>query len=962
MRRLTNNWLYGAVSPLLSGRVDSDIYGNSCAELLNMKVHRQGGISRRPPVKGKRFADGFCRIIPFIVDKTHVLSVLFGAGRLGVYDYLNNSLSDNLALPTHAVAIHSWANITANQCKEIRYAQYFNDIYFVHPDFPLMRIRYSAGTYMVSTPQVFVNQDITPHSVDVNITMTGTSASENLTFVFDGVPHSFSIPITSNPKTITDAIMSFDYPGFTLEQSSDGSSITFTPDDTIGKYIQYMINDPDYFRLSKNNGEEAQTCVAVFSFGEIPEGLVGEVYGSDDFLPCYLNRQDPAGKYEFASSIAIVSEKMFLAVNGDPCNIYISRPYGTSQIVYPKRSNDTILDFVQFHMVASETKVMKEESNLPIMISEDTDGYKIYEGVSTAQKLWLPPPENQIKTKEDLSEWRNGYYINGSYVANSAHELKVVYDPQNPVIVSKLRKITTTETTEEDFIERKVVFFLTYDANIDMSKMSYDYTTHEYSARRYNPTTGDYETTYRTKSGSLYPQATVTDSGTGGIKNVYTPTKDTYVNSKTAYYTRSGSGTEHDPYVYTFVDDPQYSSLRTYYEKSVEFTNLDSIPIYEQGPQYVYSDNDEQLRVAYLDNGMIGALMYEDSVVVEAIPLYQYDMTVESEIYETDTEVDKVATASTGMEFQLARGRNDRISWMLLGDYLIIGTESSENRVKPTINAKEQEVSAYSFYGSNRGLAVNMGADIIFLQNGNALRMMYTDDYGLQNMELSLVNPEIMQGTVNELVAMNAPEPSIYSLKDDGSVVCLCIDRANGVQAFSEWTFTSEKPISFCVLENGSRQVLVALMSDGIRTYIGEFDTTEKEVFADCALVVDDGITVIQDNVREYTSRMTANPFDSVMQDGSVTLGLAKNVSKMIFRCLDTGHIRTYFNPKDKTVTRTPVCCDIDGTYEEGLADHSVNVNGGTTRDLMITVESVDDEPMTLLAMAYELRLNRNGA
>lgn len=48
MRRLVNNWLFGQVSQKMTGRLDTDVYANSCNELLNMHVFRQGGITRRP--------------------------------------------------------------------------------------------------------------------------------------------------------------------------------------------------------------------------------------------------------------------------------------------------------------------------------------------------------------------------------------------------------------------------------------------------------------------------------------------------------------------------------------------------------------------------------------------------------------------------------------------------------------------------------------------------------------------------------------------------------------------------------------------------------------------------------------------------------------------------------------------------------------------------------------------------
>lgn len=1007
MRRLTNNWLFGAVSPLLTGRLDSDIYGNSCAELLNMKVHRQGGISRRPPLKKKLETGAYKRMIPFIIDKTHVYAVLLGAGAINVYDYLNNTLvGDTLTLPTHSESVHSWANISANQCAEVKYAQYYNDLYLVHPMFPLMRIRYSS-IFTVSTPQVFVNQDVKPHYIKLTITMNQTVSAENISFTFDGVNHSFSIQPTTSASAIITVLNSYDYPGWTVETESN--TISFTPIGTMDKYIQYDFNDSDLFRFSDGSGNPPSSFTPVFSLEDLDEDELGVVYGSDDFNDCYLNRMNDLGVYEFASDIAIVAEKMFLTVNGNPCNIYASRPYGTSQIVYPKRSNDTILDFVQFELVMTENTTMKDEADLPVSIIKDTTGEVVYEGVSTDQKLWFTPSANQITDRKSLDEYRKGKYVNGDYVAYSANEFVVEYESGQPNIVKKLKRITTSATTEVDYIERVEVYYRTYDETVDTSKLTYDRTTHEYATDRYflklNSTDAETfisehpDVQYEHTSYGYFFEVEITDDGYAGLQNRYEKTKDNYLNSRAAYYTRSGSGTSQEPYVYTYVTNAKLEDISTYYEKSVVFTESSDLPssaeVCEYGYQYVYSGTYNQLRATYLDNGMIGSLTYNDVEVIKAIPYYQFDMSVESNIYETSVEVDKVATASTSMEFQLSSGRNDRIEWMRLGDYVMVGTESSEWRLDSDMNALSSTAKMYSSFGSDNGLSINLGTDVVFLQRGNGLRLFYKDYYGLQNVELTLTNPDIMKGSIKELAGMVTPEPAIYALKTNGDITALCVDRNNGVQAFSAWTFTSEKPVSICVLENDSTQILVALMSDGTHTYIAEFDSTEILHFADCGYqfrktedttivsqktyyakrgeVFEEALPVINpkteglyefglyDDVRNYVSRMTANPFDTVLQDGSVTIGIAKNVSKMIFRCLDTGHLITYFNPKDKTLTRSPICCDSTGTYERGLADHAVNVNGGTTRDLMISVESVGDEPMTLLAMAYELRMNRNG-
>lgn len=49
-------------------------------------------------------------------------------------------------------------------------------------------------------------------------------------------------------------------------------------------------------------------------------------------------------------------------------------------------------------------------------------------------------------------------------------------------------------------------------------------------------------------------------------KGIYTLTSDSSVKSKKTYYTRSGAGTDADPYVYTAVEEPATADIATYYE------------------------------------------------------------------------------------------------------------------------------------------------------------------------------------------------------------------------------------------------------------------------------------------------------------------------------------------------------------------------------------------------------------
>lgn len=70
-----------------------------------------------------------------------------------------------------------------------------------------------------------------------------------------------------------------------------------------------------------------------------------------------------------------------------------------------------------------------------------------------------------------------------------------------------------------------------------------------------------------------------TDDGKYEVVNdptsVFHLTADTTIDTEKTYYTRSGSGTEEDPYVYTIVETPVAADLPTYYEKYYVLVGID---------------------------------------------------------------------------------------------------------------------------------------------------------------------------------------------------------------------------------------------------------------------------------------------------------------------------------------------------------------------------------------------------
>ena len=66
----------------------------------------------------------------------------------------------------------------------------------------------------------------------------------------------------------------------------------------------------------------------------------------------------------------------------------------------------------------------------------------------------------------------------------------------------------------------------------------------------------------------------------------YAPTADTAVDPAKAYYTRTGAGTEADPYVYTEVAEPVDADIATYYEMVPETP----APPYSHGDMWLQGD------------------------------------------------------------------------------------------------------------------------------------------------------------------------------------------------------------------------------------------------------------------------------------------------------------------------------------------------------------------------------------
>lgn len=399
-------------------------------------------------------------------------------------------------------------------------------------------------------------------------------------------------------------------------------------------------------------------------------------------------------------------------------------------------------------------------------------------------------------------------------------------------------------------------------------------------------------------------------------------------------------------------------------------------------------------------------------VFVEGDAYEDVDLSATSQMTLYNKSLVKTATSSCGMEFQTASGRSDGVKWIeCAGGKIIIGTNNSEWTLDYDVNPLGGMSNWYSGYGSDSGFVTTINTDTVFLQRNNILRLFYADRYGLHVIDVSSSAQGITDGNIISMIPKHVPNPHIFLLKDDGTMVSLCIDRDLGMQGWGRMSFGDIKVKSICIGENSVTETLIALVTKIIHgvthTYICEFDedfsSDEAKVYKDFGtsmsvtndLAVDankvyyvnssgsyreavdsdfdityqdnykirsfkSGVTyyeVLVENFKEnYTSTVTTNAYEGQLNDGSFTIGMYKSVNRIIIRALDTGRVSVFTSDKTKNRTLYNV-----SPNKNGLGDFTININGGSAKDTMVTIESVDGDPMTLLALAYDIQVDGDG-
>lgn len=324
-----------------------------------------------------------------------------------------------------------------------------------------------------------------------------------------------------------------------------------------------------------------------------------------------------------------------------------------------------------------------------------------------------------------------------------------------------------------------------------------------------------------------------------------------------------------------------------------------------------------------------------------------YDLSDPDALIETITETEEVITARCAMELELASGRNDRISWIAPQNNVIVGTEVSEWMLPFDIDPTKQSASMQSSYGCMAIQPVTLNNGLFYIQNGNRLREYSISSEGIGNFDHSFTADHMLSAGVRQMVSMRSPEPMLVLLLSNGTLAVFVYDRMYDIQAWSRWT-TNGTFISIAVKEStGGVERLVAVVKRGENYYLEYFDFDESAHFIDRYEAIVEGQQQSLNSNVSYVSKMVGNRFDFQSESG-VSIGRSKKVREVWVRCLNTGRIKT--GVEEAYMETSPEAI--------GSADYRILVSGGSRKELSMHIESVGDEPLTLLAMTYDVEVN----
>lgn len=165
-----NTFSYGEVAP--------DFYAmnniNGVSKLENMDVLQSGGLKRRPGLKRIHSVPATSVLVPFVIDENEKYLLVIYEQVIDIYS--NDEKISSVTTPWHTADL-----------PKIQYAQRFNTIFFVHPDYKPRLLTKTVSGFKITQFNFYANSDLSLNvpfmrfddMENISITITSSGIDNN---------------------------------------------------------------------------------------------------------------------------------------------------------------------------------------------------------------------------------------------------------------------------------------------------------------------------------------------------------------------------------------------------------------------------------------------------------------------------------------------------------------------------------------------------------------------------------------------------------------------------------------------------------------------------------------------------------------------------------------------------------------------------------------------------------------
>lgn len=310
----------------------------------------------------------------------------------------------------------------------------------------------------------------------------------------------------------------------------------------------------------------------------------------------------------------------------------------------------------------------------------------------------------------------------------------------------------------------------------------------------------------------------------------------------------------------------------------------------------------------------------------------------------------ETVTEDCGIRFD-ASG-NDAVRWISAKGNIIVGTASGEYAIPGSANGINYSLSDLSSYGSQRDVQPVQGnGEVLFVQaGGRKLRGLSLSSGNFSCIDLTYQCDRLLaeHGGAVRMAWRRVPDPTLYVVLSDGTMAVLFYDNMYGLCAWAHWTFrvsaSSEGRAMIkdvCVLDREDGQTVLLLVErDGV---------TSLEALSDVDASESMDVSYRDLGTIPYVSEMKSNPYEYNSSSYGSSLGKRKRIRAIVCRLLNTKGVLAGYDDR----YMKPFSGQTD------LGDIEILLPGGYDRFVQITVQSIEDKPLTLLAFSLDMEAER---